>query len=206
MRRLLPFILRPWTLPLVVAAIAIPIIGAFAFVGPQLGVALGAVAVAALLVFAARTRYDEPIEVAPTRDERYRLLVLAARDLSDPAAAEGVAEIAAEGARALRPGPDEPEVLVLAPAVASTLDRWATDVRESRAAAERRLAISIATLAKAGLDARGSVRDANPVQAIEDELRTFPAQEVAVLAGPALGAEEIGEIRRRLDRPVRELG
>jgi hypothetical protein len=44
------------------------------------------------------------------------------------------------------------------------------------------------------------------VQAVEDELRTFPAQEVVLAAGAGLARAQIDEIRRRLDRPVRLAG
>ena len=182
----------------------VPIVAAFA-IAPQFGLAVGALAAGTLIVVAARTRYDEPIEVAPRRDDRYRLLVVASRELSAPEPVEQLADLAEAGARALGVAAD-PELVVLAPAVSSALDRWASDVAEARAGAQRRLAVSVAALLKAGLEARGAVGDADAVQAIEDELRGFPAQEVAVLRGPGIGAAELEEIRRRLDRPVRELG
>jgi hypothetical protein len=191
-------------LPLLVAAIAVPIVGAFA-IAPQLGLAAGALAVAALLVVAARTRFDEPIEVARRGDARYRLLVVANSPLDDPRAVEEVASIATEGARVMSSGDGAPEVLVLAPATEGGLARWASDVGEARARAQRRLALSIAALAAAGLEATGRVTDPDPVLAVEDELATYPAQEVVLLAGPGLEGEQVEEVRRRLDRPVRWL-
>jgi hypothetical protein len=191
-------------LPLLVAAIAVPIVGAFA-IAPQLGLAAGALAVAALLVVAARTRFDEPIEVARRSDARYRLLVVANSPLDDPRAVEEVASIATEGARVMSSGDGAPEVLVLAPATEGRLARWASDVGEARARAQRRLALSIAALAAAGLEATGRVTDPDPVLAVEDELSTYPAQEVVLLSGPGLEGEQVEEVRRRLDRPVRWL-
>jgi hypothetical protein len=205
MRRLVPFVFRPWTLPLIVLALVLPSIAGFALVGPQLGLAIGALTATALIVLAARVRYDEPIEVAARPDRRYRLLVVASEPISEPPEAERVAAIAAEGNRALGSESGEPEVLVLAPAAQGTLDRWASDVRKARDRAQEVLAVSMGTLTAAGLDVRGSVGDADAVQAIEDELRTFPAQEVVLVHGPDLGSEEGSEIRRRLDRPVRDL-
>lgn len=204
-RKLVPVVLQAWSLPLIVALISVPVVAAFAL-GPQLGLAAGALAVGSLLVIAARTRYDEPIEVAGRPDARYRLLVIVARELSAPRAVEELAELAAAGADAIDVTGSEPQLLVVAPAVSSRLDRWASDVAPARADAQRRLAVTIAALAKAGLDARGVVGDADPVQAVEDELHVFPAQEVAMVRGPGLGPGEIAEVRRRLDRPVRELG
>jgi hypothetical protein len=201
-RRLVPIVLRPWTLPLIVAALVLPSVAGFALVGPQLGLAVGALTATALIVVAARARYDEPIEVAVRPDQRYRLLVVAAQPISEPTEAQRIAAIAAEGNRALGSDGGEPEILVLAPAIQGTLDRWASDVRKARDRAQEVLAVSLGTLTAAGLDVRGSVGDADAVQAIEDELRTFPAQEVAV---SGLSAEDANEVGRRLDRPVRRL-
>jgi hypothetical protein len=78
-------------------------------------------------------------------------------------------------------------------------------VRKARRAARAAVAASLGAFAVAGLDAAGKVGDASPVQAVEDELHTFPAREVIVVDGPGLGASEVLELRRRLDRPVREL-
>jgi hypothetical protein len=204
MRRLVPVVIRPWVLPLIVAALAVPIIAGFALVGPQLGLALGAIAVAVLLVIAARTRFDEPIEVRSSPDRRYRVLVVADEPVDEPQVVDQIAAIAGEGREALDRSED-PQVLVLAPARLRRLDRWASDLGAAREAAARVLAISIAALAAAGIEARGSVGDADPVQAISDELNTYPAREVVLVAGPGLGSEEAEEVGRRLDRPVRLL-
>ena len=202
MHKLVPIVLRPWTLPLIVIGLVAPAIAAFALVGPQLGLAVGALTATAVIVLAARASYDEPIEVAPRRDRRFRMLVVAGEPISEPEVIEQIAAIAAEGDRALGSGGAEPEVLVLVPATQSRLDRWASDVGKARDTASSVLAVSLGSLTAAGLDVRGRVGDADAVQAIEDELRTFPAQEVA-LAG--LDAEAAEDVRRRLDRPVRRL-
>lgn len=205
MNRLVPLVIRPWMLPLIVAALAVPIVGGFYLGGPGLGLAAGALAVAAVLVVAARTTFDEPIEAATSTDSRYRLLVVAEEPLDDPGLIERIAEIAAEG-RAVLDRDQPPELLVLAPAPLSSLDRWASDLGQAREAAARTLAISLAALAAAGLDASGRVGDSDPVQAISDELPTFAAREVVLVAGPGLGGAEAEEVGRRLDRPVRLLG
>lgn len=206
MRRLLPMVLRARSLPLLVAALVLPNVAAFTLVGPQLGLATGALSVGVLLVFAARARYDEAIEVAASPDDRYRLLVVAARPLDQPELAGRIAVVAGEGERALgADSADAADLLVLVPARASRLDRWASDVGPARDEAQRSLALSLATLATAGLDARGSVGDANAIQAIEDQLHTFAAREVVLVDGPGVGSREVEEVRRRLDRPVTRL-
>jgi hypothetical protein len=200
MRRLLPVVLRPWSLPLIVLALVLPSVVAFSIVGPQLGLAVGALTAAVVVLIAATARFDEEIEVAASPDSRYRLLVVAPDAVEDPATVEQIAAVAEEGSRL---GEGEPELRVLAPTQVSRLDRWASDLRGGRAHAQRALALSIATLAAAGLDATGKVGDPDPVQAIEDEFRTFHAREVVLAAGAGLGRAQVDEIRRRLDRPVR---
>jgi hypothetical protein len=204
MDRLVPLVIRPWMLPLIVAALALPIIGGFVVGGPPLGLATGAIAATVVLVLAARARFDEPIEVRRSADRRYRLLVVAGEPVDDPGLVERIAEIATQGRDVLDPE-EPPEVLVLAPARLATLDRWASDLAGAREAAGRRLAVSVAALTAAGLEAEGSVGDSDPLQAIADELTTFAAREVVLVAGPELGSDEATELGRRLDRPVRLL-
>jgi hypothetical protein len=158
------------------------------------------------VVVAARSRFDEPIEIALPPDRRYRLLVVAAEPLDQPDALRRIGELVADGSRSLREDPaTAPKVRVVAPAIESRAERWTSDVGPARAGAGGALAISLAALADAGLDVDGRVGDGDPVQAVEDALRTYPAQEVAVLTGGGIGADELDEVRRRLDRPVREL-
>ena len=206
MRRLVPYVLRSWTLPFVVLALIAPSVGAFALVGPQLGLAVGALTAATVVFAAARIRYDEPIAVAAAQDSRYRVLVVAPRALEHPEALAELARIAADGQRARGGESDgEPQVLVLAPARSSALARWASDVGAARSTAAHALAVSLASLAAAGLDGAGRIGDGDVVKAIEDELRSFAADEVAILPGPGVERAEIEEVRRRLDRPVRVL-
>jgi hypothetical protein len=197
-------VIPAWALPLGVAAIILPSAAGFAIAGPPLGMAVGAITVAALLVLAARAKFDEPIEVAASQDRRDRMLVVATQGVDEPALVEQIARIAAEGQQVVDPRASS-EVVLLAPAVQSTLDRWASDVDKARRAARAAVAASLGAFAVAGLDAAGKVGDGSPLQAIEDELHTFPAREVIVVDGPGLGASEVAELRRRLDRPVREL-
>jgi hypothetical protein len=204
-RKLEPIRLKPWTLPLIIAAVAVPIIAAFMFGGPGAGLAVGALAAAAILVIAARARFDEPIEVGASPGDRYMLLVVAIGVVGDPGLAGAVAAIAAEGARATGAGAaGDAEVQVKAPALNTAVAHWLSDLRQARLDAQRRLAVSLGSLAAADLDARGEVGDSDPVQAVEDTLRSFPAQEV-VFVTPSDHDREVEEVRRRLDRPVRVL-
>jgi hypothetical protein len=196
-------VIRAWMLPLVVLALAVPGSVAFILAGPGVGLAVGALAAASVIVFAA-TRYpDEPIEVAHAGDRHRRLLLVAIEPVDEPRAVEGVRAAA-------RAGVDEdPEVLVLAPALNSTLSHWASDLDRSRLDAQRKLVLTVGALAAAEVDARGSVGDADPLQAVEDTLRDFAADEVIVAIPPgepeARARRLLNELRRRLDRPVRPL-
>lgn len=203
MQKLVPLVLRSWSLPLIVLALVAPSVAAFSLVGPQLGLAVGALTVAVVIVLAARARFDEEIEVAATTDRRYRLLVVTPGPLDDPNLVERIAAIASEGESVFGGGPAELRVVV--PARSSRLDRWATDLEPARAAAGRALAVTLGALGVAGLDAGGRIGDGDAIQAIEDELRRFSAREVVLVDGPGLGLGEVEEVRRRLDRPVRGL-
>jgi hypothetical protein len=76
------------------------------------------------------------------------------------------------------------EVLVVTPALNSPLKHWVSDEDDARAAAQERLAVSLEMLAEAGVQARGEVGDGDPLQAIEDALRTFGADEIIISTHP----------------------
>src|SRR6266705_1627440 len=76
------------------------------------------------------------------------------------------------------------EVLVVTPALNSPLKHWVSDEDGARAAAQQRLDTSLAQLAEAGVEARGEVGDGDPLQAIEDALRTFGADEIIISTHP----------------------
>ena len=93
---------------------------------------------------------------------------------------------------------------MLAPALNRPLSHWLSDLRDARLEAQERLAVSVAALATAHVEATGRVGDTDPVQAVEDTLASFPAQEVVFVTGQ--GTEgAVSEIRRRLDRPLRHV-
>ena len=96
---------------------------------------------------------------------------------------ETVAGRALRGEVVRRAG-DDADVLVVCPALNSPLRHWASDEDGARAEAERRLSESLAALAAAGVKARGEIGDADPVQAIDDALRTFGADEIVISTHP----------------------
>ena len=206
MRKLTQVEFAPWTLPLVVAAVIVPIVGAVMLGGPGAGFIAGAAVAATIVVLAARARFDEPIEVARPADRRFHLLVVLTEAAAEPRAVEAIASAAADGSRAVGADAEQrPEVLVLAPALNPRLSHWLSDLREARLAAQERLAVTLGALAAAHIEARGEVGDTDPVQAVEDSLASFPAQELIFVSGEDHGDAEVDEIRRRLDRPAHHL-
>jgi hypothetical protein len=190
--------LRAWTLPLIVAALAVPIVAGFWLGGPPVGMAVGFIAAASLVVVAARAQPVEPIVAPSSGDELQHVLIVLSHELDDPVAVEYVAEqIDAEAGS---------EVRLLAPAKSGLLDRWASDLDAARNEAQRKLVISTATLSAAELDTRGATGDENIVRAVEDELRTFPASEVILVTGSdeddPEGARAAQELADRLGQPM----
>jgi hypothetical protein len=195
--------LKPWTLPLIVAAIIVPVVAGFMIGGPPLGLGIGFLVVAGLVLIAARQRPGGPIETAAATDSRRHLLIVTSREIDDPASVEALSRAARLDAG------DDVDVRVLAPSTAGFLDRWATDVQAAREEAQRKLVITLAALSRAEVDAQAQVGDAAIVQAVEDQLRSFPATEVVLATGPAdedpegeRAAEELG---RRLTQPFRRI-
>jgi hypothetical protein len=81
---------------------------------------------------------------------------------------------------------DEPDrqVLVVAPALNTRLRQLRSDDAVARRSAELRLDRCLGRLEAAGIRAEGLVGDADPVQAIDDALRPFPADRLVVATHP----------------------
>ena len=164
-----------------VAAICVPVVGAMligiiAIEGTGLGLAAGAGAVTVLMVIAWRARPRDEMDVAAHVDGARRILVLAPVEPT-PEAATRIAALAG----------DAEDVRLLVPLASRRLDRWLSAEDDAREEAQRRLAHSAGALVAAGLPVSGSVGDADGAQAVEDELRSFPADEVIVLSEPGGG-------------------
>ena len=78
----------------------------------------------------------------------------------------------------------EVHVLVVCPALNSPLKHWVSDEDEARATAQARLDKSVAAMRAAGLNAEGEIGDADPIQAIEDAVRTFQPDELIISTHP----------------------
>jgi hypothetical protein len=179
----------PWKLPLVVLAIVVPVAVGFYAGGPGAGVGMAALVAVGIVVVAVRERPGGAIGEAPAGADRRRLLVVVSSAVEDPMAIRAIAEAAA---RTVDGSGADPDVLVLAPAQIGFLDRWASDLEGARREAQRRLVITVASLAKAGVTAEARVGDEDLVQAVEDQLQSYPATEVILATGDA-GDDPAGE-------------
>jgi hypothetical protein len=165
----------------------------------------GWVALAVFVVLAAGVAFyvkaepkppDEPV-LSRQGGDRQRILVVANETVAGRALRSEVVRRAGEDA----------DVLVVCPALNSPLRHWASDEDGARAEAEKRLAESLAALATAGVEARGEVGDADPIQAMDDALRTFGADQIVISTHPPgrsnwLEKEVIGRARERYPVPI----
>jgi hypothetical protein len=103
-------------------------------------------------------------------------------------------------------GVDE-EMLLVCPALNSRVRTWTSDEDPARAEAQERLDSCLARLAAAGVSARGEIGDGDPLQALEDALREFPADEIVVSTHPPgrshwLEQGVVEQARLRYDVPI----
>jgi hypothetical protein len=150
-----------------------------AFIHPWLGVAVF-VALTALVIWWVffRGEPQRPVQTAPPRRSREgerRILVIANETVRGQTLRRCIQK-RAEGV--------QEEILVVVPALNSPVRHWASDEDEARAKAQERLHASLARLRDDGINARGEVGDSEPLQAIEDALRTFGADEVIISTHP----------------------
>ena len=154
------------------------LIVAGALINKWLGLAVFIV-LSAIVVFSYFRRGDRRTRVVAPRhrgeeDER-RILVVANETVGGETLRSTIRD-RSSGYRA--------QVLVVTPALNSPLKHWTSDEDEARAAAQDRLDRSLARLREAGIDARGEIGDGEPLQAIEDALRTFGADEIIISTHP----------------------
>lgn len=109
----------------------------------------------------------------------------------------------------LEPGIDS--VFVVAPALAgSALKHYAGDVDGAIPEARERLRATLEQLREAGLEADGEVGDADPIQAISDEVLKFDPDQVLIVGhrdedGAFAEQGLLEQAQRDLDLPVTEL-
>lgn len=171
---------------------------AWAGFGVVLAVA-GALAVVAVLIVT-RDRPAAGPAVRPAARDRTvrRILVLANEAIGSEKLRSEVCEQAAGR---------ETEVVVVAPALCTPLQHWASADDGPRAEARRRLQQEIEILSGLGVRARGEVGVDDPLQAVADALRSFPAAEIIISTHPIDRANWLeegvaGRVRERYQLPV----
>jgi hypothetical protein len=168
-----------------------------------LGIVVFLVLTAAVVFLWARSRSNEPVvkPAVPARangDDERRILVIANETVGGPEL-RSILRSKAEGVNE--------RILVVSPALNSQVRMWTSDEDGARAAAQRRLDTSLAQLRQEGIQASGEVGDADPLQAIEDALRTFTPDEIVISTHPEgrshwLERNVVGAARDRFDVPI----
>jgi len=156
------------------AAITIAVVAGGRWVGLGVFVVLSVI----VLGWWARARRSErPVQTVPrpSAEGERRILVVANETVGGGTLRDLIHE-RTEGVRE--------EVLVVTPALNSPLRHWASDEDGARAAAQERLERSLGHLRELGVQARGEVGDGDPLQAMEDALRTFGADEIIISTHP----------------------
>jgi hypothetical protein len=153
---------------------AVAVAGIFGGGWAALGVFLALAAAVAIYV-KGEPRTREPAVWERQRDGRRHILVVANETVAGRALRREIVH-RAKGYDA--------EVLVVCPALNSPLRHWVSDEDRARAEAQARLEASLGALAEEGISARGEVGDADPLQAIEDALRVFGADEMIISTHP----------------------
>jgi GABA permease len=124
-----------------------------------------------------RGRREAPVREAPAAipHDEHRILVVANETVGGSELLDVLRE---------RAGGRRTVVYVVCPALNSPVRHWVSDEDAARAAAGDRLAASLVTMRAAGLDATGEIGDGDPLQAVEDALRTFRPDELVVSTHP----------------------
>jgi GABA permease len=112
---------------------------------------------------------------APSPPDEHRILVVANETVRGPELLDTVREHAS-GAKA--------RILVVSPALNSPIRHWASDEDEARVHAQERLDESLASMRASGLRVDGEIGDGDPIQAIEDAIRTFRPDELILSTHP----------------------
>jgi hypothetical protein len=160
---------------------ALVIVGA-AYLNTWLGVAAAVLAVVGIVWWL----MQEPVPGAADSPPRL--------ESETPRGTHRVLVVAAPGTASVQVAPSATDIVVVVPALASTLEAVTGAVDDRRAEAE-----ATASRLAAGLpNARGEVGADNVGLAVEDALRTFGADEIVVAGDDGMAAE----VRSRVTIPV----
>jgi hypothetical protein len=159
---------------LVVVTAGAVVIGVAEWIDRWMGVAAAVIVIGAIVAWlmreASHTTGEATVLTSGTSSSTHRVLLVA------PCGSSGIAG---------RIGTSATDVLVVVPALVSTLHSLTGGVDDERADAEHTAHTLAADLSRAGLPARGVVGADDTVLAIEDALREYGADEIVLADGDA---------------------
>jgi hypothetical protein len=182
---------------LIVAALLAPVIVAAIVFSSEVALGLLGGMALGLLIGLFVLKRDEPQEkmlLGRRRDDgARRILVVANETLGGEALRAEIAH---------RMTGDRTEVRVVCPALNTKIKHWISDEDDARRQARERLDSILGQLRAEGVPAEGDIGDDDPVQAMEDALRLFPADEMIVSTHPYGRSNwlERGVVRRARER------
>jgi GABA permease len=155
------------------------VVVAFWWINKWLGLAvwIGLTAAVSWWLFFRRAERERPVPQAPAphAPDEHRILVVANETVGGQ---ELLAEVRG------RAGDRRSRILVVCPALNSPIRPWASDEDQARAAAQARLFASLGAMRAIGLQVEGEIGDGDPIQAIEDAVRTFQPDELVISTHP----------------------
>jgi GABA permease len=183
---------------LTIGYFALIVIGAL--INRWLGVAVFVALTAGVVIWLLRRgEREKPVRQtpAPSPPDEHRILVVANETVGGPELLDAVREAARASSR----------VFVISPALNSPIRHWASDEDEARVKAQERLDASLTSMRASGLTVDGGIGDGDPIQAIEDAIRTFRPDELIVSTHPEgrshwLERGVVERARERFDIPL----
>jgi hypothetical protein len=165
------------------------------------GLAVFVVLTLAAILWIVRARREPPVRTAPVRQSapgERRILVIANETVGGETLREEIRRRAEDY---------EERVRVICPTLLSRMRFIASDEDAARAQAQERLEHSLSRLREVGVNCEGVVGEADPIQAIEDALRSFGADEIIISTHPegrSLWLERgiVTRARARFDVPI----
>jgi hypothetical protein len=189
---------------LIVAVLVAPVALAAIFISTGAALAVGGGVTVGMIVGLFVLKRKEPTEKMllgrprPGDEQKRRILVVANETLTGQALRREIAH---------RASGFETDVRVVCPALNTKIKHWVSDEDEARRQAQERLDELLTRLEREGVAVQGGIGDSDPVQAMEDALRLFPADEAIISTHPPgrsnwLERDVIERARDRFPLPV----
>jgi hypothetical protein len=189
---------------LITVVLVAPVALAAIFISTAAALAVGGGVTVGMIVGLFVLKRQEPTEKMRLRrpragdEDRRRILVVSNDTLTGQALRREIAH---------RAKGFETEVRVVCPALNTKIKHWVSDEDEARRKAQERLDSMLAQLRREGVDANGDIGDSDPVQAMEDALRLFSADEAIISTHPPgrsnwLERSVVERARERFPLPV----